>query len=200
MNVTLKRWLKAGEVIDRRARGHAERYGVTYGDAVREVLKKDKRLRGLYHRSAPRDRTVDQLNDLAEFLNDNPKHPLYEAVWALKDPITSIKNVEKAWSFLEPRLRSKAKFGYMRRIPTGKPDEPFVFGITYATDDADPYSMVFQAIYEKKFSLLRYCRWKECGKFFVSSDRRQGYCSKLCSKAYESFRVKRWRDRKRGWK
>jgi hypothetical protein len=188
MAVTLKRWLTAGETIDRRARAYAKRHGVSYKDAINAVRRNDKRLRNRYHRPVRRSRSriTDRLEGLAEFLNSNPKDLLYQALWSLKHPHATVLNANKGWSFLAPRLlQSQVRY---ERLRAG------VIGVTYP---ADSYGIIAQAIQEGVFATLRCCRWQDCDKFFVSSDRRRWYCSDDCLRAYNTSRMRKWRERKK---
>src|SRR2546429_133857 len=107
MAVSLRRWTQVQKTIDRRTRSYMSRKGVSYSEALRAILRKDKKLWSAYHRAPKADttaRSLAKLEDLAKFLNDNEKHPLKAALQAFKHKDAADQDIALARPILEAGL------------------------------------------------------------------------------------------------
>jgi hypothetical protein len=193
MPVTQKKWQKAMETVEQRARTYMQRHGGNYGEAVAAVLKRNPKLAKAYQRSSPKE-PLAPLRDLADYLNAEAQHgpgeasALYEILVPLKHMDASDAERETARARLEQQF-SRVTIRCVPLLAGGM----LRLGLHYP---AGYPGILIRALHEGMFTALHCCRW--CRKFFVDEDHRATYCSEACSNARASHRVKVWRYKRRG--
>jgi hypothetical protein len=195
MAVSLKKWRKAGETVDRRAHAYMKREpGLDYMEAVKLVLRKDSKLRLTYHSGTVKEADpFAGLRSLADYLNRQQTRPPKD-----RDPLASILHDFKhrdskqgARQIARMALEQKLMESRIECIPFLSRDALsvgwiFPLGI---------YGTIARALHGHLFSALHCCRW--CATFFVHQDHRRDYCSAKCLSQRETYRVKLWRARSR---
>ena len=181
-------------------RSHSD---ISYRDAVRLVLSKDKKLLAQWLKADAID-PLEQLRSLAEFLDNGEGAERDELLSELSALMCWLDHSKQANNFamqsLCAKLNAQPVHWNYKLTKEGRPylirsQLLFAPGDDKAATVPGPwYGIIATAAIDGNISKLKPCR--QCGKYFVHHDHRRQFCNDKCFRSHETSRVRKWRKTK----
>ncbi len=185
-----------GQIAHERARRYMRNNrGVSYGDALSAVFRRDPKLFGAWRRLAHPwgQNEIEHLEYLSTFLNEAPEElreepvSLVGPVIAWKDhPEAAVREAAQKLADKLTELQPKWSAAFVGKRPV----------LRLNSSRMSPYAIISRAILGNKLGFLRRCRCRDCQRFFATRDHRRAFCSRECFRRHEAQRVKLWRVNK----